>query len=73
MTKINKVARTATLSLADSIVWAGRETPDGRDLDEVRTRVRREVQAIADSIGQSIEVYSCKRHGACKLDVIEAN
>lgn len=71
MTTINRTARTATLSLADSIIIAGSETPDGRDLDDARRRVRAEVQPVADELGKPIEVYSCRSHGGCIVDVVE--
>lgn len=71
MTKINSKNGTATLSLSDSMVWASAHTPDARELDLVRSRVRNEVQEAADKLGRSIEIYACRRHGGHIVDVID--
>ena len=69
MTKINRKSRTATLSLRDSRILCGPETSNGPDLHEASSRVRDEVQAVADKIGQNIEIYACARYGGARWEV----
>ena len=71
MAHINRSSRTATLTLAESMVLASAHTPDGRDLDVVRRAVREQVSSVADELNESIEVYACKRHGGFLWDVVD--
>ena len=70
MAHINRKTHAVTLTLAESVIWAGPQTPDGRDLDEVRRRVRAEVQAAANETQHTYEIYACKRHGGCIVDIV---
>lgn len=61
-----------TLSREDSRIWAGSQTPDGRDLDEVRDRNRKQMAAAMARRGSEIGMlFASARHGGCTLDVIE--
>lgn len=70
MAHINRTNRTATLTLAESMVLASAHTPDGRELDRVRRQVRDEVGRVADELRLPIEVYACQRHGGHLWDVV---
>lgn len=62
---------SVTLDVERSRVWAGGETPDGRELDAVRREVRREVSELLERMGKSrAEVYAHAEHGGSTLDVI---
>lgn len=71
MAHINRTTRVATLTLAESMVLASAHTPDGRELDEVRRRVRQQVSRVADVLGSQIEIRACLRHGGHIVEVVE--
>jgi len=70
MAHINRKTHAVTLTRAESVIWAGPQTPDGRELDEVRRSVRREVQEAANDSGCVHEIYACQRHGGHIVDIV---
>ena len=70
MAHINKKRAVATLTLAESMLWASNHMPDGRELSRVMCDVRQQVRDAVAEIGRDIEIYACKRHGGHVVDVV---
>lgn len=60
------------LSRADSTVWAGFRTTDGRDLDEVRRRNIQQMREAMERTGaEQGTIVASTRQGGCTLAVLE--